>query len=149
LLCTGTFDLIFITKTRNSTGLLYYLTLPLQALLAIFSRSTDAEATMVVSNGHVDEPTETSPLLVADVPKSIEASLDAINGTKASGGDGTAKHQTDRNGAILREDAGEVEDAGNPLFEGLPEVAARLNWLVPAVGIGVSIIIQDPDDKFK
>jgi hypothetical protein len=96
---------------------------------------------MVLSNGCVDEPTETSPLLVASAPKSIEASLDAINGTRVSGGDGTVKNQTDGNEAILREETGEIEEPENPLFEGIPEVAARLNWLVPAIGIGVSIII--------
>lgn len=33
------------------------------------------------------------------------------------------------------EEAGEGEEENNTLFDGLPEAAAQLDWLVPAIGI--------------
>ena len=90
---------------------------------------------MTLSNGHT-EPTETSPLLGKDVSAGIGASsILAPNGTiqespaKAANG-----VQTD---GARDEEAGEGEEPVNPLFEGLPEAAARLHILAPAVAIGV------------
>lgn len=42
-----------------------------------------------------------------------------------------------KKGGVVDEEAGEVEEA-NPLFEGNPEMAAKMHLLLPAVGIGVS-----------
>jgi hypothetical protein len=82
---------------------------------------------MTPSNG-LTEPTETSPLLG-------DSSIPAPNGTiqeppaKAANG-----MQTD---GAQDEEAGEGDEPVNPLFEGLPDAAARLHILAPAVAIGV------------
>lgn len=88
------------------------------------------------SNGHA-APSETSPLLSKDLAARTEASsIPTLNGTlqespaKAANG-----VQTD---GAQDEEAGEGDEPVNPLFEGLPDAAARLHILAPAVAIGVS-----------
>ena len=90
---------------------------------------------MALSNGH-PEPTEASPLLGKDVSARIGASsIPAPNSTiqespvKAANGVQTDGGQ--------HEEAGEGEEPVNPLFDGLPNAAARLHILAPAVAIGV------------
>ncbi len=91
---------------------------------------------MTISNEHV-EPTETSPLLGKDVSTSLENTSNPLpNGTSQALPAGLADGPQ-RDGAE-DEETGEVEEPENQLFEGLPEVAARLHILVPAVAIGVS-----------
>src|ERR1700722_15439168 len=91
---------------------------------------------MTVHNGH-SGPTETSPLLSKDISTSSENSPDPLP-------DGTSQTSSTRlaNGAQTDgagdDETGEIEESGNPIFEGLPEVVARLHILVPAVAIGVS-----------
>ena len=89
---------------------------------------------MVASNGHAG-PTETSPLLSKDTVVSIDTTANGspngvIEVRKVIDG-----AQTD---GAADEEAGEAEELDNPIFEGLPEVAARLHILAPAVAIGVS-----------
>ena len=72
---------------------------------------------MAASNGHAKLPTGTSLLLPKDA-------VEAADGPPMVG--------------AADEEAGEVEAPDNPIFEGLPEVAARLHILAPAVSIGVS-----------
>jgi hypothetical protein len=91
---------------------------------------------MAEPNGHV-VPSESSPLLSKGISGGIEASsIPAPNSTtqvlpnKAANGVQT-------NGA-QDEEAGEGDEPVNPLYEGLPEAAARLHILAPAVAIGVS-----------
>jgi hypothetical protein len=90
---------------------------------------------MALSNGHA-EPTETSPLLGKDVSAGIGASsIPAPNGTiQESPAKAVNSVQTD---GAQDEEAGEGEEPVNPLFEGLPDAAARLHILAPAVAIGV------------
>jgi len=91
---------------------------------------------MADSNGHA-APTETSPLLSKDVSAGIGASsILTPNGTVQESPAKVNGVQTD---AAQDEEAGEGEEPVNPLFEGLPEAAARLHILAPAVAIGVSV----------
>jgi hypothetical protein len=88
----------------------------------------------MASNGQV-EPTETSPLLAKDVatPASASAPTDISS-------HGVIKDSTTApiNGAPTDEEAaGDADEPHNPIFEGMPEVAARLHILTPAVAIGV------------
>jgi len=90
---------------------------------------------MSVSNGHAD-PTETSPLLGKDISAGIGASsTPASNGTIQEP-PAKAANDAETDGA-RDEEAGEGEEPANPLFEGLPDAAARLHILTPAVAIGV------------
>lgn len=92
----------------------------------------------MASKGQV-EPTETSPLLAKDVAIPVSASTstdisphgilkdppaESINGAPTDGGPD-------------EEAAGDAGEPHNPIFEGMPEVAARLHILAPAVAIGV------------
>ncbi len=91
---------------------------------------------MTVSNGHA-EPTETSPLLSKDTPGGTGASsIPAPNGNIQES-PARAVNGIETDGA-RDEEAGEEEEQANPLFEGIPDAAARLNILAPAVAIGVS-----------
>lgn len=75
------------------------------------------------------QPTERSPLLAKDSTKPVsDGSLGALpNGPVENGA---------MNGDIGGAEA-QVVDEDNPLLKGMPEMAARLHWLLPAVGIGV------------
>lgn len=91
---------------------------------------------MTVFNGP-SEPTEESPLLGKDPSTAASASSIALpNDTirespaKTANGPQTEDAQA--------EEVGEGEEPVNPMFEGLPEVAAQLHILIPAVAIGVS-----------
>ena len=82
------------------------------------------------------EPTERSPLLGNGTSKSWkEVSEPFPNGILEAGAAGDSNTKIDR---ARDEEAGEGEEENNPPFDGLPEVAAQLHWLVPAIGIGVS-----------
>jgi hypothetical protein len=88
---------------------------------------------MAASYGHT-EATETSPLLgTDDAKRSKDASL-----TKSTNGTVDTVAFGSQNDGAEDEENGEAEEVVNPIFEGIPEVAARLHWLLPAVGIGVS-----------
>lgn len=94
-----------------------------------------------LGNGHLhadrvlpteEEPTETSPLLRKDVSaaKVLDGSLGALADAPIE------------NGVLNRHgEAGVVEEVENPMFDGLPEVMARMHWILPAVGLGVSFAI--------
>lgn len=49
---------------------------------------------------------------------------------------------TAANGAA-DEESGEAETEDNPLFEGNPDMASRLLWLMPAVALGVLLSAAD------
>lgn len=84
----------------------------------------------VNGNGHLQppeyEPTETSPLLRKDVgaSKPLDASLGGLADAPIG------------NGHV---EAGAVGEEENPMFDGLPEVMARMHWILPAIGFGVSL----------
>lgn len=80
------------------------------------------------ANGHA-EPSETSPLLSSVVPKA------ALGGLPEASDGPLQPHVNDTNGD---EENGAVEEV-NPLHRGLPEVYARMHWLLPSVAIGVSV----------
>jgi hypothetical protein len=101
----------------------------------------------MASNGHV-EPTETSPLLA-----SASASTSAVITTSPNGviNESSAKPingaaQTD---GSADEEAGGSEEPDNPIFEGMPEVAARLHILTPAVAIGVCSKSRYAEEAFS
>lgn len=83
--------------------------------------------------GGLLEATETSPLLgkVATNSSVCCTPSDIPNGSIE---DGTVAGT----GTIADEEAG-ASSVDNPLLEGMPDVAAQLKWLLPAVGIGVSL----------
>ena len=85
------------------------------------------------------EPSETSPLLAKDIstPASASASTDTpFNGT-VKGSVPETINGAPIDGVTDEEAVGEAEEPHNPMFEGMPEVAARLHILAPAVAIGV------------
>lgn len=84
------------------------------------------------------EPTETSPLLVKDASKPVDGSLGVLPDGPVENGNPVCSSDS----GVADEEVGETEDADNPVFNGLPEVAARLHWLLPAVGIGVCSIFN-------
>lgn len=78
------------------------------------------------------EATETSPLLAkSSVPEPVAFPNDTTSGAAANG--------------RTREDPKPTEDEENPTedgdragqYEGMPEVKAKLKYILPAVGIGV------------
>lgn len=77
-------------------------------------------------------PSETSPLLA-------NADGKANNGKLAIASNEPIEEPVSDNGRIVDEEAPEMGQAPNPLMEGLPEVAAKMHILLPAVGIGVSV----------
>src|SRR5277367_6673172 len=91
---------------------------------------------MALSSGHA-EPTETSPLLRKDASAGIGASSIPAPNSTIQETPVKAANSVQTDGA-RDEEAGEGEEPVNPLFEGLPDAAARLHILVPAVAIGVS-----------
>lgn len=91
------------------------------------------------------EPSETSPLLEADTKKPLGASLGTLpNGTSVA----AAAAGGSQGDGVEDEEAGETEEVVNPIFEGLPEVAARLHLLLPAVGVGVSRVKNCPPNQY-
>jgi hypothetical protein len=83
------------------------------------------------STGHA-APSETSPLLANDYRKTSDGKLTIVPNEPI-------EEPVDDDGRIRDEEAPEMGQAPNPLMEGLPEVAAKMHILLPAVGIGVSI----------
>lgn len=78
------------------------------------------------------EATETSPLLAkSPVPKPVTVSNDTSSGAVANGP--TTEGQKPAEDA---EDPTEDEDRAGQ-YEGMPEVKAKLKYILPAVGIGV------------
>lgn len=86
---------------------------------------------MALTDGHV-EATEASPLLGNDVPKS------AVNGSSSALPNGSTEHGTVASTATSADEEAGAATVDNPLLDGMPDVAAQLKWLLPAVGIGVS-----------
>lgn len=95
---------------------------------------------MTAPNGHF-EPTETSPLIGKDVSTTIENVSNPLPTDSSQALPSRLADGPQRDGAE-DEETGEVEEPENQLFEGLPEVAARLHILAPAVAIGASLAIQ-------
>lgn len=87
----------------------------------------------VNGNNHVlpadDQSTETSPLLKKNLgaSKPLDSSLGALPDAPIENG------ALNGNG-----EAGAVEETENPMFEGLPEVMAKMHWIMPAIAVGVS-----------
>ncbi|KAH8658662.1 putative MFS multidrug transporter [Tricladium varicosporioides] len=85
------------------------------------------------------EPDERTSLLNKAALKPGDSSLSrTITADNASdvNGNGIKK------GDVVDEEAGEVEEE-NPLFEGNPEMAAKMHLLMPAVGIGILLSSAD------
>lgn len=82
---------------------------------------------------------ETSPLLNAARPASPEPTNPASDrhGTTEA----PVQKNTSRNGQD--EEATEGEDRNEPLYEGMPDVKAKLRWIVPSVGIGIFLSAAD------
>lgn len=78
-------------------------------------------------------PSETSPLLAHDYVSTSNGTLKVVPNEPIEEPVGCD------DGRIGDEEAPEMGQAPNPLMEGLPEVAAKMHILLPAVGIGVSI----------
>lgn len=84
------------------------------------------------NTGHAAAASETSPLLANAYGKTGDGKLTIVPNEPIEepvGGDGR----------IGDEEAPEMGQAPNPLMEGLPEVAAKMYILLPAIGVGVSI----------
>lgn len=79
-------------------------------------------------------PSETSPLLANADGKTSDGRLTIVPNEPVQEPAGS-------NGRIGDEEAPEMGQAPNPLMEGLPEVAAKMHILLPAVGVGVSVRI--------
>lgn len=77
-------------------------------------------------------PSETSPLLANAYGKTRDGGLTIVPNEPI-------EEPVGDDGRIGDEEAPEMGQAPNPLMEGLPEVAAKMYILLPAVGIGVSI----------
>lgn len=77
-------------------------------------------------------PSETSPLLAKAYGKTRDGGLTIVPNEPI-------EEPVGDDGRIGDEEAPEMGQAPNPLMEGLPEVAAKMYILLPAVGIGVSI----------
>lgn len=83
------------------------------------------------NTGH-GAPSETSPLLANDYGKTSDGKLTVVPNEPI-------EEPVGDDGSIGDEEAPEMGQAPNPLMEGLPEVAAKMHILLPAIGIGVSI----------
>lgn len=83
------------------------------------------------NTGHA-APSETSPLLANDYGKTSDGKLTVVPNEPI-------EEPVGDDGRIGDEEAPEMGQAPNPLMEGLPEVAAKMHILLPAIGIGVSI----------
>jgi hypothetical protein len=84
------------------------------------------------SNGQANT-SETSPLLANGDGKSNNGTLTIIPSDPI---EEIVPSSSNGNGKIEDEEAA-VDQVANPLMEGLPEVAAKMHMLLPAVGIGV------------
>jgi hypothetical protein len=84
--------------------------------------------------GHA-APSETSPLLANDYGKISNGKLTIVSNEPID------EPASSEDGRIGDEEAPEMGQAPNPLMEGLPEVAAKMHILLPAVGIGVSMLM--------
>ena len=82
------------------------------------------------NTGHA-APSETSPLLANDYGKTSDGKLTVVPNEPI-------EEPVGDDGRIGDEEAPEMGQAPNPLMEGLPEVAAKMHILLPAIGIGVS-----------
>jgi hypothetical protein len=97
---------------------------------------------MAVSNGQA-KPTETSPLLAKDTSSSTtSSSATPPNGT-SDASDASASNGSAHPNESGDEETGDPEEPHNPIFVGLPDVAARLHILAPAVAIGVFLAAAD------
>lgn len=82
---------------------------------------------------------ETSPLLKASNPETPEIESDRNGITYGTPGpiqDDVSKGRPD-------EEAQEEADQNEPLYEGMPDVKAKLKWIVPTVGIGIFLAAAD------
>lgn len=84
------------------------------------------------------EATETSPLLAkSPVSEPVTVSNDTSSGTLANG-----RTREDRKPTGDEENPAEDGDRAGQ-YEGMPEVKAKLKYILPAVGIGVWYICRD------
>ncbi|OBT90249.1 hypothetical protein VE02_01296 [Pseudogymnoascus sp. 03VT05] len=81
-------------------------------------------------------PSETSPLLANAYGKTRDGNLTIVPNEPI-------EEPVGDDGRIGDEEAPEMGQAPNPLMEGLPEVAAKMYILLPAVGIGVFLAALD------
>jgi len=85
------------------------------------------------SNNGPANASETSPLLANGDGKSNNGTLTVIPSDPI---EEIVPCTSNGNGKIEDEEAA-ADQVANPLMEGLPEVAAKMHMLLPAVGIGV------------
>ncbi|KFZ01292.1 hypothetical protein V500_00807, partial [Pseudogymnoascus sp. VKM F-4518 (FW-2643)] len=87
------------------------------------------------NTGHA-APSETSPLLANDYGKKSDERLTIVPNEPI-------EEPVGDDGRIGDEEAPEMGQVPNPLMEGLPEVAAKMHILLPAIGIGVFLAAVD------
>jgi hypothetical protein len=86
------------------------------------------------NNGQADA-SETSPLLANGEGKSNNGTLTVIPSDPI---EEIVPSTSNRNGdGKIEDEEAAADQVANPLMEGLPEVAAKMHMLLPAVGIGV------------
>ena len=82
---------------------------------------------------------ETSPLLSA--PRSTTPEIESDHNGMKYGTNGSADNDASKIGPDA--EAQEEEDRNQPSYEGMPDVKAKLKWIVPSISIGIFLAAAD------